>query len=484
MKTGLYAVGAMSGLGKPLNAAPESELSPGRQPNLLFLLPDQWRFDWMNDNPELPIKTPNIDRIANRGIRFKQAMVAAPVCGPSRACIATGMEYDHAHTPSNAYDFPQGRPSFYKKLRNAGYHTMACGKMDLAKGSNWWGIDGKWKLPVWGYSDGINNAGKWDQLGGLNFNNGKPADPYLTFLQSRNLLGEHLRDYRRRQKDDYGSTFPTPLPDDAYCDNWITENALNLLDTAPEKPWFLQVNWAGPHDPEDITVGMEKTVRGLRMPPVNGQNKFSPAVNQTIRQNYTAMCENIDRGIGKLLDKLEASGQAENTLIIFSSDHGEMLGDLDRWGKSVPYQPSVGVPLVIAGPGVQSGIQNSALISSIDLAATFLDYGGCSIADIDGRTIRPILEGQTRTHREVLYSGLGAWRLAFNGQYKVITGFDRVHGRNSADISMFEPEVLTRPPIVFDLIQDPGENHDISRSMPSAAQVLLASLRKGTYSAQ
>jgi len=495
MKAALYAGVGASVKATSLHAAIGEDASVRRRPNILLLFPDQWRFDWMSYNPHLPIRTPNLDRLARRGTRFNSAIVAAPVCGPSRACLASGMEYEHARTPNNAVNYPVGLATFYKKLRDSGYHVLGCGKMDLAKGADWWGGDGKWRVKKWGFTDGINNAGKWDQLGGLNLNDGKPPDPYLSFLASRGLLNEHVQDYKARGKSAYGSTFPTPLPDDAYSDNWVTENGFKLLDAAPDKPWFLQVNWPGPHDPEDITVSMEKSVRGRRMPPINGKDKFSPQENQLIRQNYTAMCENIDRRVGMFLDRLEATGQVENTLVLFSSDHGEMLGDHGRWGKSVPYQPSASVPMLIAGPGVQQGVQNSALVSSIDLTATILDYGGVSQGGIDGKTLRPVLEGKTQSHRRVVYSGLGAWRMAFDGQYKVITGFDpergvdgihkakSVGGGNGAEMSKYEPEVLARPPMVFDLAKDPTETRDISHSMPDAARALLKDLSAGNYPA-
>jgi len=453
-------------------------------PNILLITADQLRPFELGCYGNPVIRTPNLDRLRQRGTRFNRAFVAAPVCGPSRACLASGLEYDHAQTPSNNHDFPTKLPTFYGKLRSAGYHVMGCGKFDLAKDSHWFGIDGKWRLHVWGFSDGINNAGKDDQMKSYHFNNNRPGDPYMTFLQSRGLMQEHIKDYKSRKGKSYSNTFPTPLPDDAYCDNWVTENGLKLLESAPDKPWFLQVNWPGPHNPEDITRSMEKSVRALQMPPVNGRDQFSATVNRAIRQNYTAMCENIDRGVGRFLDWIEAKGQMENTIVIFSSDHGEMLGDHGRWGKHVPYQPSVGVPHLAAGPGIQKGAQSSALVSSIDITATILDYGGAPTDDIDGKTLRPVLEGRTQAHRGVVYSGLGAWRLAFDGRYKVITGYDpAIPGNESDDISKYTPNVLARPPIVFDLVNDPEEANDISGSMPSAARGLLKKLQAGTYPA-
>lgn len=449
---------------------------PQRRPNVLLLFPDQWRFDWTSANRNLPIKLPNLDRLAKAGTRFTNMMVASPLCAPSRACLASGTEYGKTGVLTNGFDYPIGQhPTFYSMLRQSSYHVLGCGKMDLAKASNWWGIDGKWRLSSWGFSTGINNAGKFDQIIGYELNDNKPADPYMHFLESEGLAQAHLRDLRERWQGGYAVTHPTPLTDEAYCDNWVAENGLRLLDQAPrEKPWFLQVNWAGPHNPEDITARMETGVRQLDMPAVNGSNQYSAATNRAIRQNYTAMCENIDRTIGLYLDKLEKTGQLANTIVIFSSDHGEMLGDQGRWGKIVPYHPSACVPLIAAGPKIQSGETSAALISHIDLAATILDYAGVAIpATMDGRSIRPVLEGKRTTHRECLFSGLGAWRMAFDGEWKAISGFDAKRAHNDPGWSACSPQIAGVGPMMFDLGNDPGENRNVAGTMPARGKQLL-----------
>lgn len=455
----------------------------GQRPNILLLFPDQWRFDWTSANPHLPIRTPNLDRLVKLGTCFTNTIVATPLCAPSRACLASGMEYGKAGVASNAQDYPVGRiKTFYSMLRDGGYHVLACGKMDLAKASNWWGIDGKWRLTPWGFSDGINNAGKIDQVIGYELNNDRPADPYLTFLNKKNLLQEHLSDVRSRMRGGYAATNPTPLPNEAYCDNWLARQGLDLLDASPrDKPWFLQVNWTGPHNPEDITARMESQVRSLKMPSPNGANQYDATTNQTIRQNYTAMCENIDRTIGLYLDQLTSMGQLDNTIILFSSDHGEMLGDHGRWGKVVPYHPSASVPLTIAGPGIVSGKTSAALVNHIDLAATCLDFAGIPIPrGMDSRSLRPVLEGRKSAHREVLFSGLGAWRMAFDGEYKVITGFDPNLKQNSPAWTPLSPQIHGVAPLVFDLTNDPGENKDLHATKSSRGEQLLRMLAANT----
>lgn len=418
-----------------------------RSPNILLLFPDQLRFDWTGRSaPRIPVRTPNIDALRRRGTSFTRAIVASPLCAPSRACLASGCEYDRCGVVDNKGNFPVDRQTYYRLLRDtAGYHVAGCGKLDLHKATEDWGLDGKRLLPEWGFSDGIDNEGKRDAVrsGAVT-----PKGPYMAYLHREGLAAKHVADFRSRKK--YNDTFPTPLPDPAYCDNWIGQNGLDLLKRAPAgKPWHLAVNFTGPHEPMDITASMERGVRGRStrepFPQPFGNTEFGPEIHQTIAENYTAMVENVDRWVGLYIDELRRRGELDNTIVVFSSDHGEMLGQHNRWGKHVPYQASVGVPLIAAGPGIKANAESDALVSIMDLASTFLDYGGIARpAGMDSRSLRPLLEGRTRKHREVLYSGLQKWRMVWDGRYKYIEGFDG------------------EAPLLFDLDADPNEAKNLA----------------------
>jgi arylsulfatase A-like enzyme len=262
-----------------------------------------------------------------------------------------------------------------------------------------------------------------------------------------------VADFKRRKG--YSATFPTPLDDDAYCDNWLSTNGVDLLRRAPAgRPWFHQVNFTGPHPPMDITASMEKRARGRRFPQPNRNTEYTPEVHNAIRENYTAMIENIDRWVGLFLDEVRRRGELDHTLVVFSSDHGEMLGDHNLWGKVLPFHPSVSVPLVAAGPGVAPGLRSDAPASVMDLAATFLDYAGLARpSDMDSRSLRPVIEGRTRAHREYVLSGLNDWRMAWDGRYKLVTGFK---GQT----------------MLFDLERDPLENDDIAAKNPAQVKRL------------
>ncbi|MFC1574083.1 sulfatase, partial [Candidatus Latescibacterota bacterium] len=337
------------------HAAPTSKAK--KRPNILYFFPDQHRFDWTGLNESLPVRTPHLDRLAKRGVYFPKAICPSPLCAPSRAALASGKEYGRCGVPNNfTNNYPIEQTTFYTKLRDSGYHVMGCGKFDLRKKSKSWGRDGRQFVDGicyterWGFSDAVDNSGKWDGYGSYNKGN---VCPYYAYLEEHGLAQVMIDDFLARRGKNYENTDPTPLPDEGYVDNFIGRTGLELIDRAPkDSPWFLQVNFNGPHDPMDITKCMKDRWRGVEFPQPNRCKQFSPEKHVDIRQNYTAMIENIDRWLGMYVDVLENSGELDNTIIVFSSDHGEMLGDHNRWAKVVPYQPSVGVPLVIGGPGV------------------------------------------------------------------------------------------------------------------------------------
>jgi arylsulfatase A-like enzyme len=431
-----------------LGAAALAAAAQPKQPNFLFLLPDQWRPDWLPGNSKIPLNLPHIQALAARGMRFHKVLCASPLCAPSRACLATGREYKNANVASNQFDFPLDQKTYYQSLQKAGYHTMACGKVDLHKKTLNWGLDGQRLLKEWGFSAGIDNAGKGDAVrsGALT-----PKDPYMAMLHRKGLAQTHVDDFKRRKN--YSATHLTPLPNEAYCDNWIAENAKSLLRQAPKnKPWHLVVNFTGPHNPVDITASMEDRSRSYPHP--NQSTEFDAETHQKIRQNYTVMCENIDTRIGEIIDEVRKRGELENTLIVFSSDHGEMLGDHNRWGKHVPYQASAAIPLIVAGLDVKPNRQSNALASLIDIAATFIDYANAEkLPQMEARSLRPVLTGKTAKHRDFLLSALEEWKLVWDGRHKLIEGF---HGET----------------MLFDLEKDPFENQNLVTSEKELANRL------------
>ena len=443
------------------------------QPNILFFFPDQHRGDWTGYNKTLGVRTPNLDRLAARGQAFRHAMTPSPLCSPARGCLAAVAPYDAQAVKHNQHDVDPDNPNLYQALRNAGYQVLGCGKFDLLKASMNWGENGHHgdgpdsDLYRLGFTDGIDNAGKHDFVAG--HKKGR-SEPFQAFLRKHGLLDTHLEDYAGRTGKDranYTNTAPTPLPDFAYCDNWIAANGLQLLEAAAnDAPWFLQVNFNGPHEPMDVTASMQSRWLDADLPPPVASSAYDTAHN-AIRANYAAMIENIDAHLGRYLEYLANREILDDTVVVYASDHGEMLGDHDRWGKIVPHEPSVHIPLVLAGPGIEARSARDARVDLVDVAATIID-----LADADSPSGKgQVLTGPALASQKTV--GLGGWRAIYEDGLKYVHNFDPASGDRSWN--EFDP-TDDAPAALFDLEADPGELTNLAGDQPETAARLHSAL--------
>ena len=284
------------------------------------------------------------------------------------------------------------------------------------------------------------------------------------------MLDTHLEDYAGRTGKDranYTNTAPTPLPDFAYCDNWIAANGLQLLEAAAnDAPWFLQVNFNGPHEPMDVTESMQSRWLDADLPPPVASSEYDTAHN-AIRANYAAMIENIDAHLGRYLEYLANREILDDTVVVYASDHGEMLGDHDRWGKIVPHEPSVHIPLVLAGPGIEARSARDARVDLVDVAATIID-----LADADSPSgTGQVLTGPALASQKTV--GLGGWRAIYEDGLKYVHNFDPESGDRSWN--EFDP-TDDAPAALFDLEADPGELTNLAGDQPETAARLHSAL--------
>ncbi len=467
---------------------------PDKRPNILFVQTDQQRPEWVEMNPDIPVRTPHLRQLAERGVWLANAICPSPVCAPSRACLVAGQEYDRTRVWGNSTDAPDNMFKYHLRLRDeAGYHVMGAGKHHVGNNQSGnparflCGVDGGQGVEAWGFSDAIFNAGLNQATILMRNNEMVPQDAYMAFLHARGLAEEHIADYVRRSREGvWTATFPTTLPDDAYFDTWITNNALTLLDRAPDdRPWYLEVNLQNPHHPWDITESMHRWYRepSVEFPlPVFNTEDIAPETHQEVRRNWAATVEHLDSCLGRLVARVRARSDLDNTVIVFTSDHGEMLGDYDQWQKLSPLQASVGVPLVIAGPGVRAFGRDDAPMTTLDLTASFLEWAGLTPGgDLDSRSLVDYLGARARRHRDMVFSGLSAWRMVFDGHFKLVRGYDpakRIGGNvfEPMHVPSDETERLQRerPQLLFDLQRN--ERDDVAAEFPQVFQRLSAAL--------
>ena len=399
-------------------------------------------WDGLHESLDIPLKLPNIHQLASVGTRFTHAYVQAPVCAPSRSCLASGREYDRAGVPTNfANDYNISIPTFYGQLRDAGYHTMTCGKDDLDKATqlgtktgqgNWTGLFHQAAL---GFSDGLRCSGKGDVI---DLKDKEPHEMYGHWLASQNVSlanGTTMSAWRAHyicMAESWLDGTPSHctsdmFPDKFYEDNWVATTALTLLRRKPKgKPWFMQVNFPGPHPPFLVTANQTEAVRGRTFPKAADNSKSKretcadptgePECAKVDRCDYASEMENLDRLFGLVVAevKRQEGGSLNNTVICFASDHGEMLGDHGDSGKTMPWQGSASVPLMCTGPGIRKGAVVDVPIATIDVGATFIDYAGATLAPgMTTTSLRPLLEqGQDAAggaYRAYVSSGLQSY---------------------------------------------------------------------------
>ena len=412
----------------------------------------------------LPLELPTIRKLMAGGVTFSRAVTPSPLCGPARACLATGRRYPAHGVGDNAKQIPGGVPTYFKNLREAGYEVGTVGKLDLRKGTRFWGING--------FTDDHRELGftrAVDQPGKAQVHKcylewpGEPRDPYSRYLYDHGLMETYAHEMSLVRGDSVEaklSAIPTRLPNEAYADNFEAARALDMLESFPtDKPWHLIVNFSGPHPPWNAAESMLARTRDNHYGLPAGETGFDPDALMSVRRAYAAAIENIDRLCGRILDCVAERGEHEKSLVIYSSDHGEMLGDHGKLGKRFPERGSVNIPMIASGPGVVEGVVSHALVEWQDIAATALEFADAPELEggVDSCSLKPILLGESESFRDFQVSAYGNWRMGFDGRHKLIA---------EAGSS----------PRLYNLENDPWELTDLATRMPEKTSDLMGRL--------
>jgi len=387
----------------------------GREmPNILWICVDQCRYDTIHGLNNPNIHTPNLDRLMAEGVTFTNYAVQCPICSPSRAAFLTGR---YPHTTGLRGNGQRIRPSerlVTKILADAGYECGLAGKLHLSPcegGRIEDRIDDGYGVFSWSHdlSDQWPNANMWRvwlQQQGVKWPNPPPHTP----------------------------VWGVPIDPKYTQTAWCADKAIQFMRQAREyRPWLMSVNIFQPHSPFLPTEEYLQRYDPAKMPPpkyregelqskspyartdhqgaYGGRDlsfaKTDDLTHRKITAAYYAMIEQADYAVGRMLEVLKETAQDQNTIVIYSSDHGEMLGDHGIYLKGPYfYEPLIRVPLIIRWPrGYKAGLKVDALTEEVDLAPTLLEAAAIPIPfRMQGRPLTKLLKGETSVHRGSQYS--------------------------------------------------------------------------------
>ena len=424
--------------------------------NILLIMADEFARHAMGCAGHPVVRTPHLDRLAARGVRFTQAYTNSPICVPARAAMHTGRYVHDIRCWDSAQPW-RGRPeSWAHRLRRQGMDAVSAGKLHFRRTQDDNGFTPE--LRPLHVKDGIGWA-----PGLLR----DPPGDYPAVAELAALVGAGDTEYH---------AYDRAVADAAA--GWLEARA-----AACGPPWALFVSFVSPHYPLAAPERWFDLYAGADLPPPKpyaGNWREHPALRETLRffdydrhfdaasrdaaiRGYLGLVSFVDDLIGRVLGALEAGGFAGNTTILFVSDHGEMLGDFGLWTKQAMFEGSAGIPAILAGPGIAAGRAVETPVSLVDVFPTVLDaagassrYGGASGA-LPGRSLLEIAASPDDPDRPVLseyHDGgsitgafmlrRGAWKLAHH------EGF---------------------PPQLFDLAQDPDEQRDLAAE-PASGDIL------------
>jgi len=440
-------------------------VAQGKRPNILFLMTDQHRGDTLGAAGHPCVQTPNLDRIAKEGVRFRCAYTSTPSCTPARAGLLTGLSpWNHGMLGYNRVALKY-RHELPQMLRDAGYYTTGIGKMHWHPQRNLHGFhqtlldeSGRAESP-----DFVSDYRQW-------FRRVAPdLDPDAT--------GIGWNDHRAKAY---------VLPEELHPTRWTGDTAVEwLAGYRREEPFFLKVSFARPHSPYDPPARFMDMYAGAGIPlalvgdwaernarrgeayPMDlARGDLGPDAPLAARQGYYGNVTFIDEQIGRILRVLEQRGWMESTLILMTADHGDMLGDHHLWRKTYGYEGSARIPMLIRWPKgmiqAKRGQVRSEVVELRDVLPTFLDAAGvrCDESEFDGRSMLQLARGKAKGWRETIdlehstcYWPENQWTGVTNGRYKYIY------------------YASTGQQELFDLQDDPGELHDLAADPARAGLV-------------
>ena len=399
--------------------------------NILLITDDQHRWDFVGGGTVACLRTPAIDRLRAEGTTLVRAYSNCPICMPTRFTWLYGLyaSQGRARLLRNAHDWPTNLPSMAHALQRRGYHTALVGKLHS--------LAGLCKRDVCAHLEETRQRGFDDVLEV----SGKTLSywydcAWTRYLDGRNLLSRYRNDLHRRNEcfGQMGTYEPTFLATGDSMDGFIGARAREWLRAYDGgQPFFLHASFCGPHFPIDPPREyFERYVPDDMPVPKRVDDAADVRAWQERRAAYCAMIAHIDDEVAALLSVLEERGESDNTLVVFTTDHGDMMGHRGLHHKGKPYETATRTPVTLRLPGtIPAGAVLDDMVEAVDLPCTLLDAAGCEggmdeyLPNTPGRSYWRYARGKTDTHRQWAYSECGtgesAWRMVVERDWKLIT---------------------------------------------------------------
>lgn len=391
-----------------------------RKPNILVIMADQFRGDCMGNAGHPDVKTPYLDTLAGRGVAFDNAYSACPSCIAARAGFHTGLKPEH-HKRVGYEDLVPWRydRTIAGEMAKAGYYTKCVGKMHVHPSRS---LQGFHHVEL---HDGYLHALRYQDKNTY-FEAQRNSDDYYHWL--RNELGVDADSIDTGLECNSWCARPWCYDEKYHPTNWVTDRSIDFLRTRdPEKPFFLFSSYLKPHPPLDPpkyyydmymdmdlrgpAIGDWETTEDLEKYGAIFDSKTGPKDSFLIKQMmaaYYGLVTHLDHQIGKLIQALVEHDLYDNTIIIFTADHGEELGDHHLFRKSRAYEGSSHIPLIISAPdslipGIRRGERTDSLAELMDIMPTVLEMAGRKMEGLDGSSLCGILKDTKKTVRQYIH---------------------------------------------------------------------------------
>ncbi len=470
-----------------------------KKPNLLFIMADQLRADYLGCTGHPYIRTPHIDALAARGVNFLRTYCQAPVCGPSRMSFYTG-RYASSHGSSyNNVPLRVDEHTLGDYLRPEGYRVALVGKTHMKRddeGMRRLGIDPDSSRGVlvsecgfepFERDDGLHPDQSVDPdlrynryLRDKGYKSPNPWHDFANSVEGENgevLSGWYMRNANR----------PARVREEDSETAYTTRRAMEFIEQAGDQPWCLHLSYIKPHWPyiapapyhdlytadHVLPANRADTERRTPHPVVEAFMQHGESlvfsrdeVRNRVIPAYMGLVTQLDDHIGRLMAFLEARGQLDNTIVVLTSDHGDYLGDHWLGEKELFHEASVRIPLILCDPRREAdasrGIRCEQLVEAIDMVPTLVDYAGGPAYDhrLEGRSLRPLIQGKTVGEwRHYAFSeGDYAWRPA---RHLLEVAPDRARAFMVTDGRWKYIHYEGFAPQLFDLAADPDEQNDL-----------------------